>query len=78
MRQLALRLVTAVAALTGAVAFVVVPEAGAQTGYPPGACTTPTGSQDVGGVNIGSSFTVRIQPVCLFDVGALVTLTVNG
>ena len=78
MRRLALRFSTAVAALWGAVALVLVPEAGAQTGYPPGGCTTPSGSQDVGGVNVGSSFTVRIQPVCLFDVGSLVSLTVNG
>lgn len=78
MRRLALRLVTAVAALTSAVAVLVVPQAGAQTGYPPGGCSTPTGSQDVGGVNVGATFTVRIQPVCLFDVGALVSLTVNG
>ena len=41
-------------------------------------CTTPRGSQDVGGVNVGASFTVRIQPVCLFDVGSLVSLNVNG
>jgi hypothetical protein len=78
MRRLFLRLVTAVAALTSAVAVLVVPQAGAQTGYPPGGCSTPTGSQDVGGVNVGATFTVRIQPVCLFDVGALVSLTVNG
>ena len=78
MRRLGLRFSAAVAALFTAVALVLVPEVAAQTGYPPGECTTPTGSQDVGGVNVGASFTVRIQPVCLFDVGSLVSLTVNG
>ena len=78
MRRLALRFATAAAVLSCAVAFTIIPEAGAQTGYPPGGCTTPTGSQDVGGVNVGASFTVRLQPVCLWDVGSLVALTVNG
>ena len=78
MRRNALRVLAAVAAAVSGVALVLVPQAGAQTGYPPGACTTPTGSQDVGGVNVGSTFTVRVQPGCVFDVGGLVSLTVNG
>ena len=78
MRRFSLRFAAALATLFSAVALVFIPEAGAQTGYPPGGCTTPSGSQDVGGVNVGASFNVRIQPVCLFDVGSLVSLTVNG
>jgi hypothetical protein len=78
MRRLGLRFAATVAALLTAAALVLVPEVAAQTGYPPGECTTPSGSQDVGGVNVGASFTVRIQPVCLFDVGSLVSINVNG
>ena len=78
MKRLALRFVTAVTTLFCAVAFLIVPEAGAQTGYPPGVCTTPNGSQHEGDFNIGASFTARLQPICLWDVGSLVNLTVNG
>lgn len=78
MRRQGLRVMAAVAAVISGLALLFVPVAGAQTGYPPGPCTTTTGSQDAGAFNIGATFTIRIQPVCLFDVGSLVALTVNG
>ena len=78
MRRQALRLVTAVAALLGGLALVLVTPAGAQTGYPPGVCTPLSGTQDAGAHNIGAVFTVRLTPVCLFDVGSLVGISVNG
>ena len=78
MRRQALRLVTAVAALLGGLALVLVTPAEAQTGYPPGVCTPTTSTQDAGAHNIGSVFTVRMAPVCLFDAGALIGVSVNG
>ena len=64
--------------LTSAVLLVIVPPASAQTGYPPGPCTAVTGTQDVGGVNVGQRFVVQLAPTCLFTPGASVTVTVNG
>ena len=81
MRRQALRLLTAVAALLGgglALVLVVPAPAGAQTGYPPGACTPLSSAHDAGAHNIGDVFTVRMMPVCLFDPGSIVDLTVNG
>jgi len=63
--------------LTG-VLLLVAPAAPAQTGYPPGPCTTVTGSQHVGSVNIGDRFVVQLAPTCLFTPGIPVTVTVNG
>lgn len=64
--------------LVGAVVFLVAPAASAQTGYPPGPCTTVTGTQHVGSVNIGQRFVVQLAPTCLFTPGTPVTVTVNG
>ena len=65
-------------ALLSGVLLLVAPAASAQTGYPPGPCTTVTGSQHVGSVNIGQRFVVQLAPTCLFIAGTPVTVTVNG
>ena len=68
----------ALAALVTGMLFLLAPPASAQTGYPPGACTTVTGTQDVGAVNVGQRFVLQLAPTCLFTPGAAVTVTVNG
>ena len=74
MQSLVALIGTAVVAL-----FLVAPAASAQTdGYPPGPCTTVVGTQDVGTVTVGQHFTLQLAPVCVFTVGASVTVTVNG
>ena len=70
--------IAVLAGLVGAVVLLVAPAASAQTGYPPGLCTTVTGSQHVGSVNIGQRFVVQVAPTCLFTAGTPVTVTVNG
>jgi hypothetical protein len=62
----------------GGVLMVFAPAAVAQTGYPPGACTVLTGTQDVGAVNVGQTFKVQLAPTCAFTPGTAVTVTVNG
>jgi hypothetical protein len=64
--------------LAAAVALVVAPAASAQTGYPPGLCTTISGTQAVGVVQIGQRFVLQVAPTCLFTPGAQLTVTVNG
>lgn len=61
-----------------AACLLVTPAASAQTAYPPGPCTTVSGSQDVGTVGVGQRFVVQIAPTCLFTPGAAITVTVNG
>lgn len=77
-----MRRMQSVVALMAAVAgtlFLLAPAASAQTdGYPPGPCTTVVGTQDVGSVTVGQHFTLQLAPVCVFTVGASVTVTVNG
>ena len=68
----------ALLALLSGVLLLVAPAASAQTGYPPGPCTTVTGSQHVGNVNIGQRFVLQVAPTCLFTPGTPVTVTVNG
>ena len=68
----------ALVVLLGGMLVLVAPAASAQTGYPPGLCTTVSGSQDVGSVNIGQRFVVQLAPTCLFTPGTPVTVTVNG
>jgi hypothetical protein len=58
--------------------LVLAPAASAQTGYPPGLCTTITGTQAVGVVQIGQRFVLQVAPTCLFTPGAQLTVTVNG
>lgn len=65
-------------ALLSGVLLLLAPAAQAQTGYPPGVCTTITGSQDVGAVNVGQRFVLQLAPTCLFTPGAAITVTVNG
>ena len=64
--------------LLSGVLLLVAPPAQAQTGYPPGLCTTVTGSQNVGNVSIGQRFVLQVAPTCLFTPGTPVTVTVNG
>jgi hypothetical protein len=67
------------AGLLGALlTLVLAPAASAQTGYPPGLCTTITGTQAVGVVQIGQRFVLQVAPTCLFTPGAQLTVTVNG
>lgn len=68
----------AMLAVTGAAVFSLVPAASAQTGSGIGACTVSTGTQDVGTVQVGQQFVLQVAPTCLFDVGAPLTVTVNG
>ena len=72
------RAMAALVVLLSGVLLLVAPAASAQTGYPPGPCTTVTGSQHVGSVNIGERFVVQLAPICLFTPGTPVTVTVNG
>ncbi|MGI8809031.1 MAG: hypothetical protein ACR2KK_14565 [Acidimicrobiales bacterium] len=65
-------------AVLGGVLLFVAPPASAQTGYPPGLCTTVTGTQNVGEVSIGQRFVLQLAPTCLFTPGAAVTVAVNG
>jgi hypothetical protein len=69
---------TALVCLVSGLVALVAPAASAQTGYPPGACTTLTGTQDVGTVDIGQRFILQLAPACVFTAGAAVTVTVNG
>jgi len=70
--------VASLVTMLGALMFLAAPAAQAQTGYPPGACTTTTGAQDAGGHLVGDVFTITLAPVCLFTPGASVTVVVNG
>lgn len=65
-------------AMLGTVLFLAAPVAQAQTGYPPGVCTTTTGAQDAGGHLVGDTFTINLAPVCTFVPGTSVTVVVNG
>jgi hypothetical protein len=56
----------------------MAPAAGAQTGYPPGACTATIGSQDAGSHAVGESFSIRLTPTCIWDAGSAVGIVVNG
>jgi hypothetical protein len=64
--------------LVGALLLLMAPPAPAQTGYPPGPCTTITGSQFVGTVQVGQRFVLQVAPTCLFTPGTSLTVTVNG
>ena len=64
--------------LVSGMLLLVAPAASAQTGYPPGLCTTVSGTQNVGSVNIGQRFVLQVAPTCLFTAGTAVTVTVNG
>lgn len=68
----------ALVALVGGLVLVIAPAAGAQTGYPPGACTVLAGTQSVGTVTVGQRFIVQLAPTCVFTPGAAVVVTVNG
>jgi|GEM_PF-2886396 len=56
----------------------LAPVASAQTGYPPALCTTANTAISAGTHNVGSTFTVRLTPVCVWDPGVAVAVTVNG
>jgi hypothetical protein len=68
----------ALLAIVGAGLFALAAPAGAQTGSGVGLCTTITGVQNVGNVAIGQRFVLQLAPTCVFDVGAAITVTVNG
>lgn len=70
--------ITVLIGVLGGLALLVAPAASAQTGYPPGPCTTVSGSQDVGAVTVGQRFVLQLAPTCVFTVGADITVTVNG
>jgi len=70
--------IAALVAFLGSAAFLVAPPAMAQTsGYPP-TCNPVDGVQDAGTHQIGETFQVTLSPVCLFDPGTNVGVTVNG
>jgi hypothetical protein len=64
--------------IIGGALALAAPAASAQTGYPPGNCTTLTGSQNAGTVDVGQTFTIPVSPTCVFTPGAAVNVTVNG
>lgn len=65
-------------AVVGGLLALVAPAASAQTGYPPGVCTTVSGTENVGSVEVGQHFALQLAPTCLFTPGAAITVTVNG
>jgi hypothetical protein len=72
-----------VAALTGTLLVaglmsMFMPAANAQVGYPPGPCVPGNITIDAGAHAIGTTFSVRLQPLCAWDPGSPVTLTVDG
>ena len=74
-------LVVVTSAWVAALASLTAAPAHAQTtttlvGYPPGACVTPTGTQNGGSHAVGETFTIVLTPVCAFT--GTVTVTVNG
>jgi len=70
--------IAALVALLGSAAFFVASPAMAQTpGYPP-TCNPVDGVQDAGNHQIGETFQVTLLPVCLFDPGANLAISVNG
>jgi hypothetical protein len=73
-----LQAMAVLAAVIGGLLFLAAPAAPAQTGYPPGLCTTVSGTQNVGTVEIGQRFVIQLAPTCLFTPGTAVTVTVNG
>lgn len=51
----------------------------AQTGYPPGQCTTLfSNALNVVSVAVGGTVTIPLTPTCTWTVGSSVTVTVNG
>ena len=44
----------------------------------PGPCLILSGTQFVGNVSVGQTFTIVFTPACAFDDGATVTIVVNG
>jgi hypothetical protein len=77
MRRVRAAVVVALMFIGGA-ATAMAPPAAAQTGYPPGVCTTTVGSSDVGTFTIGQRIVVTLAPTCVFTPGAAVRVTVNG
>lgn len=73
-----LNALAALVAITGGSLFLLAGTAGAQTGYPPAACTVTVSAQDAGSHNIGDTFTIRAVAVCSFDPGSIATISVNG
>lgn len=78
MRRKFLATVVAALAVAGATMFSLAGPASAQTGSGIGTCTTTSSSQIVGTVTVGQTFVVQVQATCVFNVGAAVTVTVNG
>ncbi|HEX3620854.1 MAG TPA: hypothetical protein VHT97_00905 [Acidimicrobiales bacterium] len=70
--------VMAFVAMLGVGGFALALPASAQVGSGVGSCTVVTGTQDVGTVSVGQQFVLQVSPTCLFDVGAPLTVTVNG
>ncbi len=70
--------VAALVAFIGGAALLVASPAMAQTpGYPP-TCNPVDGVQDAGSHQIGETFKANLLPVCLFNPGSNVNVTVNG
>lgn len=68
-----------VATLTiGGGAVLPTSVASAVEGYPPGPCTSTTGTQTLGTFNIGDAFNIRFAPVCTWTPGTTVNVSVNG
>jgi hypothetical protein len=68
----------ALCGVVGGLLLLLAPAASAQTGYPPGLCTTTSGVQNVGNVNVGQRFVLQLAPTCVFTPGSPITVTVNG
>jgi len=64
--------------MAGGAFVALAPVASAQTGYPPGRCNPADTLIDVGTHKIGETFTAHLVPVCLWDPGSTIAVTVNG
>lgn len=64
--------------VVGLSVLALAPPASAQVGYPPPVCPAGDTVIDAGTHAIGETFVVRLQPLCLWDPGSPVTVTVNG
>ena len=78
MRRNASSAIGALLALALASAVVVLTPSPALPQAYPQPCVQVTGSQSVGDIRVGETFTFQIAPQCTFTVGATITINANG
>lgn len=77
MRRKVLCAAGAMCAFVSAAVFAVVEPAPAQP-YQPGLCRPLFSSSFAGDVNVGGTIPVPLTPICIWDTGSDVVVTVNG